>query len=75
MCMNMCMYIVAIKHSEFAPNFDVRGVGLQVVGEDGVDVAADGGATVAEDASDAFKLLPDVVLDVDRVTVHYLCRS
>ena len=61
--------------SEFAPDFDVRGVCPQVVGEDGVDVAGDCGATLAEDAGDAFKLLPDVVLDVDRVAVHHLCRS
>ena len=61
--------------SEFAPDFDVRGVGSQVVGEDSVDVAGDGGATLAEDAGDAFKLLPDVVLNVDRVAVHHLCRS
>lgn len=74
MCMNMCMYIVAITHSEFAPDFDVRGVCPQVVVEDGVDVAGDGCATLAEDAGDAFKLLPDVVLDIDRVTVHQLCR-
>ena len=46
-----------------------------MVGEDSVDVAGDGGATLAEDACDAFKLLPDVVLDVDWVTVHHLCRS
>ena len=43
--------------------------------KDSVDVAGDGGATLAEDASDAFKLLPDVVLDVDRMAVHHLCRS
>ncbi len=46
-----------------------------MVGEDSVDVAGDGGATLAEDAGDAFKLLPDVVLDVDRMAVHQLCRS
>lgn len=46
-----------------------------MVGENSVDVTGDGGATLAENAGDAFKLLPDVVLDVDRVTVHYLCRS
>lgn len=46
-----------------------------MVGEDCIDVAGDGGATLAEDAGDAFKLLPDVVLDIDRVTVHHLCRS
>lgn len=45
-----------------------------MVGEDSVDVAGDGGAALAEDAGDAFKLLPDVVLDVDRVAVHQLCR-
>lgn len=56
--------------SEFAPDFDVRGVGSQMVGEDSVDVAGDGGATLAEDAGNAFKLLPDVVLDVDRVTLY-----
>ena len=46
-----------------------------MVGEDSVDVAGDGGATLAEDAGNAFKLLPDVVLDVDRVAVNHLCRS
>ena len=46
-----------------------------MVGEDSVDVAGDGGATLAEDAGDAFKLLPDVVLDVDRMAVHHLSRS
>lgn len=61
--------------SELAPDFDVRGVYPPVVGEDCIDVAGDGGATLAEDAGDAFKLLPDVVLDVDRMTVHNLCRS
>jgi len=46
-----------------------------VVGEDSIDVAGDSCATLAEDEGDAFKLLPDVVLDVDRMSVHYLCRS
>ena len=46
-----------------------------MVGEDSVDVAGDCGATLAEDAGDAFNLLPDIVLDVDRVTVHHFCRS
>jgi len=44
-------------------------------GEDSVYVAGDGSATLAEDSGDAFKLLPDVILDVDRVSVHHLCRS
>lgn len=46
-----------------------------MVGEDSVDVAGDGSATLAEDSGDAFKLLPDVILDVDRMAVHHLCRS
>ncbi len=43
--------------------------------KDGVDVAADGGVTVAEDTGNAFELLPYAVLDVDRVTLHQLGRS
>ncbi len=43
--------------------------------EDGVDVTADGGVSVAEDTGDAFELLPYAVLDVDRVTLHQLGRS
>ena len=43
--------------------------------EDGIDVAADGGVTVAEDTGDAFQLLPYAVLDVDRVTLLQLRRS
>ena len=43
--------------------------------EDGVDVTADGGVSVAEDTGDAFELLPYAVLDVDRVTLHQLRRS
>ena len=58
------MYIVAITHSEFAPDFDVRGVGSQVVGEDSVDVAGDGGATLAEDAGDAF------TPTMEAITIH-----
>ena len=42
--------------------------------EDGVDVTADGGVSVAEDTGDAFELLPYAVLDVDRVTLHQLRR-
>ncbi len=38
--------------------------------EYGVDVAADGGVTVSEDAGDAFELRPHAVLDVDSVTLH-----
>ena len=76
-CPTVCrvQWYPEIINSEFAPDFDVRGVCPQVVGENGVDVAGDGGAALAEDAGDAFKLLPDVVLDVDRMTVHHLCRS
>ena len=40
--------------------------------KDSVDVAGDGGATLAEDASDAFELRPYAVLDVYRVTFHQL---
>ena len=46
-----------------------------MVGEDSVYVAGDGGATLAEDSGDAFKLLPDVILYVDRMTLHQLRRS
>ena len=74
MCMNMCMYMVAIKRSEFAPDFDVVGIEIQMLDKDGVDVAADGGVTVAEDAGNAFELLPHAVIDVDRVTLLQLCR-
>ena len=56
MCMNMCMYMVAIKRSELAPDFDVVGIEIQMLDKDCVDVAADGGVTVAEDAGD--DLLP-----------------
>lgn len=61
--------------SEFTPYFDVVGIEIQMLQEDGVDVAADGGVTVAEDAGDAFELLPYAVLDVDRMTLLQLCRS
>ena len=43
--------------------------------KDGVDVTADGGVTVTEDAGDAFELRPYAVLDVDRMTLHQLRRS
>ena len=42
--------------------------------KDSIDVAADGGVTVAEDTGDAFELFPYAVLDVDRVTLLQLCR-
>lgn len=63
----MCMYMVAIRHSEFAPDFDVVGIEFEVLRKNGVDVAADVGVTVAEDTGDAFQLRPHTVLDVDRV--------
>ena len=72
MCMNMCMYMVAIKRSELAPDFDVVGIEIQMLDKDCVDVAADGGVTVAEDTGDAFQLRPYVVLDVDRMTLLQL---
>ena len=40
--------------------------------KDGVDVAADGGVTVAEDAGDAFELRPNAVFDVYRMTLQQL---
>ena len=58
--------------SELAPYFDVVGIEIEMLQEDGVDVAADGGVTVTEDAGDAFELRPYTVLDVDRVTLHQL---
>ncbi len=58
--------------SELAPNFDVVGIEIEMLDEDGVDVAADGGISIAEDAGDAFQLRPHAVLDVDRVTLHQL---
>lgn len=75
MCMNMCMYMVAIKRSEFAPDFDVVSIKFEMLGKHGVDVAADICATVAEDSGNAFKLCPYIFLDVDRVAFHQLCRS
>ena len=69
MCMNMCMYMVAIRHSEFAPDFDVFGIKVEVFRKDGVDVAADAGVAVAEDTGDAFQLRPYSILDVDGVTL------
>ena len=61
--------------SEFAPYFDVVGIEIQMLREDSIDIAANGGVTVSEDAGDAFKLRPHAVLDVDRVTLHQLRRS
>ena len=55
--------------SELAPYFDVVGIEIQMLQEDGVDVAAYGSVAVAEDTGDAFQLLPHAVLDVDRVTL------
>ena len=52
--------------SEFTPYFDVVGIEIEMLQEDGVDVAADCGITVAEDAGDAFKLLPYAVASVAR---------
>ena len=72
MRMNMCMYMVAIRHSEFAPDFDVVGIEIQMLDKNGVDVAADGGVTVSKDSGDAFELFPYAVLDVDRVTLQQL---
>lgn len=46
-----------------------------MLGEDGVGIAADGGATVAENSGDALKLVPQVALDVQGMTVYQLCRS
>ena len=48
--------------SELAPYFDVVGIEIEMLQEDGVDVAADGGVTVSEDAGDAFELRPYAVL-------------
>ena len=58
--------------SELAPYFDVVGIEIEMLQKDSIDVAADGGVTVTEDAGDAFELLPYAVLDVDRVTLHQL---
>ena len=61
--------------SEFTPYFDVVGIEIQMLQEDGVDVAAYGGVTITEDTGDAFELRPHAVIDVDRVTLHQLRRS
>ena len=74
MCMNMCMYMVAIRHSEFAPDFDVVGIEVEVLRKNGVYVAAYAGIAVAEDTGDAFQFRPLAVLDVDRVTLLQFCR-
>ena len=60
--------------SELAPYFDVIGIEIEMLQKDSIDVAADGGITVAEDTSYAFELFPYAVLDVDRVTLLQLCR-
>ena len=60
--------------SELAPYFDVVGIEIEMLQEDGVDVAADGGVTVTEDTGDAFELRPYAVLYVDRMTLLQLCR-
>ena len=46
-----------------------------MLGEDGVGVAADGSATVAEDSGNALKLVPQVALDVQGMAVHQFGRS
>lgn len=61
--------------SEPAPDFYVVGILFQMLGDDGVDVAADGGATVAEDSGDALKPVPQVALNVQGMAVHQFCRS
>ena len=58
--------------SEFAPDFSVVGIHYKMLDKDGVDVAADGGVTVAEDAGDAFELRPNAVFDVYRMTLQQL---
>lgn len=70
--MNVHTYIIAVMQSELAPYLDVIGILFQMLGKDGVDVAADSCVAVAEDAGDAFQLLPYAVLDVDRMTLHQL---
>lgn len=49
--------------SELAPDFDVRGVYPQVVGEDCIDVAGDGGAALAEDAGEGLPVAISRVSD------------
>ncbi len=63
-----CSGIPTFFISEFTPYFDVVGIEIEMLQEDGVDVATDGGVTVTEDAGDAFELLPYAVLYVDRMT-------
>ena len=58
--------------SEFTPYFDVVGIEIEMLQKDSIDVAADGGVTVAEDTGDAFELRPHAILDVDRMTLHQL---
>lgn len=48
--------------SELAPDFDVVGILFQMLGNDGVGVAAYRGTTVAEDSGDALKLVPQVTM-------------
>ena len=61
--------------SELTPDFDVVGILFQMLGEDGVGVAAYRCTTVAEDSGDALKLVPQVALNVQGMAVHQLCRS
>ena len=60
--------------SELAPDFGVVGIHCEMLDKDGVDVAADSSVAVAEDAGDAFQLLPYAVLDVNRMTLQQLRR-
>ncbi len=41
--------VSAIRHSEFAPDFDVVDILFQMLGDDGVGITADCCATVTED--------------------------
>lgn len=56
--------VSAIRHSEFAPDFDVVGIQFQMLSDDGVGIAANGGATAAEDSGNTLKLAPQVGFDV-----------
>lgn len=73
-CPTVCrvQWFPAIIISELAPDFDVVAVHIEVLDEDGVDVAGNSSVAVTEDAGDAFELRPYAVLDVCRMTLHQL---
>ena len=66
--------VSTIRHLELAPDFDVVDILFQMLGNDGVGIAADCCTTVAEDSGNALKLVPQVGFDIQSMTIYQLCR-